>query len=87
MAPDPTFPTTHPYGLFKLYQNGPAADVHIKGSMRQMPPPASAHGFHINYGTYPGYGADCHYSTAPRWDAQGSQYITGNAGAMNGFPS
>ena len=51
---DPTNPTTYPYGLFKLYQNGPADDVHIKGWMTQMPPPASPHGFHINYKPYPG---------------------------------
>ena len=61
---DPTNPTTNPYGYFKLYQANPFADVKISGWMKQMPPPASEHGFHINYKPY--YWSDendCHDST------------------------
>ena len=54
MKYDPTNPTTYPYGLFKFYQANYLDDVHIKGYMKQMPPPASHHGLHINYKSYPG---------------------------------
>ena len=83
MEHDATFPTTYPYGLFRLYQEDPSAGVRITGWMKQMPPPASAHGFHINYKAYPGNGEDCHYSTIPRWDGQSSPIMTGPAGPMN----
>ena len=52
-----------------------------------MPPPASPHGFHINYKPYPGGNNDCHKTTVPRWDGQASPIHTGPAGQMNMLPS
>ena len=54
-----------------------------------MPPPASSHGFHINYKPYPGVNADnnCHDTTVPRWDEQATPVHTGPAGQMNMLPS
>lgn len=81
MQYDPTNPTTYPYGAFKLYQANPASNVLIKGYMKQMPPPASPHGFHINYKPYVwGQENDCHRTTMPRWDEQPMPYPTGPAG-------
>jgi Cu/Zn superoxide dismutase len=45
-------PTTYPYGRFYLYQSSPSAPIYIRGYMRQMPPPASKHGFAINERAY-----------------------------------
>ena len=68
MKPNPTNLTTYPYGMFKLVQPSPIDDVHIDGWMRQMPSPASEHGFVINYRYYPGGQEDCHKTTVPHWD-------------------
>ena len=89
MRHDITNPTTLPYGFFKLYQASPFDDVHIDGEMWQMPPPASSHGFHINYKPYPGTSGDnnCHDTTVPRWDEQATPVHTGPAGLMNALPS
>ncbi len=83
MKYDPTNSTTNPYGYFKLYQANPWSNVLISGWMKQMPPAASEHGFHINYKSYPGGDYDCHSSTVPRWDEQPAPYHTGPAGQMN----
>ena len=61
--------------------------------MRQMPPPASGHGLHINYKPYTGgpytglCGNICHDHTVPRWDEQATPTWTWDAGQMNGTPS
>ena len=52
-----------------------------------MPAPASQHGFHINYRSYPGGNNDCHSTTIPRWDEQSILIHTGPAGQMNEVPS
>ena len=84
---DLTSPTTFPYGKFKLFQASPWTDVYIDGEMWQMPPPASSHGFHINYKAFPGGDDNCHTSTVPRWDEQATPVHTGPAGLMNSLPS
>ena len=88
-----TYPTTYPYGLFRFYQDGPSDDLRISGWMKQMPPPASGHGLHINYKPYTGgpytglCGNICHDHTVPRWDEQPTPTWTWDAGQMNGTPS
>jgi Cu/Zn superoxide dismutase len=48
MRYNPMVPTSYPYGRFYLYQKNPWSDVIINGYMKQMPKPASKHGFAIN---------------------------------------
>lgn len=48
------YPTTYPYGLFRLYEWGPWSPLHIRGYMRNMPPPNSRHGFTINTNPFDG---------------------------------
>ena len=48
MYRNPVYPTSYPWGLFYLYQNGPADDVHISGFMHSMPQAPAKHGFAIN---------------------------------------
>lgn len=62
---NPSYPTTNPYGYFKLRERGWFAPMEIKGYMQQMPPSASKHGFSINTNLFDG--KDCR-STEPTWD-------------------
>ena len=60
-------PTTYPWGRFYLYQKNPYEPIHIRGYMKQMPPPASEHGFAINKNGYDWKNRNC--STAgPHWN-------------------
>ena len=58
MQHNPAYPTTNPFGAFKLSQNGPWANIDIFGFMKQLPPPnPSRHGFAIARSYW--FGDDC----------------------------
>lgn len=76
MQHNPAYPTTNPYGFFRLseYWGGP---LQISGYMRQLPSPSSAHGFSINWSRFSG--DDCkstegHFN--PTGEAHGPQDFT-----------
>ena len=48
------YPTTYPYGVFWLHEWGPWSPLHIRGWMRNMPPPNTRHGFLINTNPFDG---------------------------------
>ena len=79
MQANPAYPTTNPWGFFKLREQGWWAPMEIKGFMFSMPPSASQHGFSINTNLFDR--RDCR-STEPTWDPYNQPY-----GQMNSWPS
>lgn len=67
---NPAYPTTNPYGFFRLSEmwGGPLT---ISGWMRQLPAPSSAHGFSINWSRF--VGDDCR-STEGHFNPTGEQH-------------
>jgi Cu-Zn family superoxide dismutase len=79
---NPSYPTTNPWGIFYLYQNGPTDDVHISGFMHSLPSPQPyKYGFAINKDRVRWQDQRCE-SAGTHWDPTGEDH-----GMMNGSPS
>ena len=76
---NPVYPTTYPYGVFYLVEQGSWAPMRIRGLMRRMPTDDDTHGFSINTNLFDH--SDCE-TTEPTWDPYNQPY-----GQMNTWQS